>query len=181
MKLTLVTGNAGKLSEWKRLLPEEFEIEAIDIDLDEIQSMDLEAIVADKAKRAYEIVKKPVLVEDISAGLEKLGGLPGPFIKFFVKSLGEGALHILADREGEKATVICGIAYYDGVTMFTVEGKVQGTVTTPKGENGFGFDKAFIPEGQMKTYGEMTHAEKDAISHRSKAIKQLSTELVKLV
>ncbi|MXD62607.1 non-canonical purine NTP pyrophosphatase, partial [Escherichia coli] len=75
MKLILVTGNKNKLLEWQRLLPENVTIDSVDVDLVEIQSDNLEEIVADKVRRAYEIVKRPVVVEDISAGLDRLGGL----------------------------------------------------------------------------------------------------------
>lgn len=180
MDITLVTGNQGKLNEWKRFMPSGFTVTSEDIDLDEIQSLNSEDIVADKAKRAYEVVKGPVIVEDVSAGLEKLHGLPGPFIKFFIKVLGEDALMKLAEAEGDKATVSCIVAYYDGKTMLTLTGSVDGTVVQPRGENGFGFDKVFVPNGTNKTYGEMTPEEKDAVSHRSKAIRMLAAELALL-
>lgn len=179
MKLTLVTSNKGKLQEWQRILPSAIEIVTHDVDLSEIQSLDSEQIVADKAKRAYEQLQTPVIVEDVSAGLERLGWLPGPFIKFFISKLGEGALFELADQSGKRARVACAIAYYDGHTLMTVKAENQGTVVEPRGENGFGFDKVFIPDGSTKTYGEMTMKEKDAVSHRSKAIKLFIEKLSK--
>jgi inosine triphosphate pyrophosphatase len=168
-----VTGNKGKLSEWQRLLPKNYQLESTDIDLPEIQSADSGEIVADKAKRAYEILGKPVVVEDVSAGLLRLGGLPGPFIKFFVEALGPDALYQLVREPNEKGVASCTIAYYDGENLITVKGEVEGTIVEPRGPNGFGFDKAFIPDGQTKTYGEMTVEEKDEVSHRSMAIKEL--------
>lgn len=169
---TLVTGNQGKLNEWRRLLPADFGLESADIDLTEIQSADPELIVADKARRAYDILKRPVVVEDVSAGLNRLGGLPGPFVKFFLKVLGEDALRKLALEEGEAATVACVVAYCDGGQPLCLTGTVIGSIVTPRGLNGFGFDKTFVPTGQTKTYAEMTDAEKDLVSHRAKAIEQ---------
>lgn len=176
-KIFLVTGNANKLAEWRRLLPPSVDINSVDVDLTEIQSSDPEEIVADKAKRAYAVVGKPVVVEDVSAGLVKLGGLPGPFVKFFIKSVGEDVLFKLADHEGDAAVVSCSIAYYDGQNLVTVKGEVNGTVVASRGENGFGFDKTFVPDGEMKTYAEMTSEEKDTASHRSLAIKIFVKEL----
>ena len=171
MKLTLVTGNKHKLAEWQRILPADIQLVAHDVDIAEIQSLDPEEIVADKAKHAYEQLQTPVVVEDVSAGLEKLGWLPGPFIKFFFKAMGEQALFTLAGKPGEIAKASCTIAYYDGSRLFTVKGENLGTIVEPRGNNGFGFDTVFMPNGSDKTYGEMTAQEKDVVSHRSKAIR----------
>jgi non-canonical purine NTP pyrophosphatase (RdgB/HAM1 family) len=169
-QLFLVTGNTNKLAEWHRLLPTDISIDSIDLDLAEIQSIDPEEIVADKARRAFAATGKPVVVEDVSAGLDMLGGLPGPFIKFFLKKMGEEALFKLAGHEGDKAAVSCSIAYYDGQKLVTVTGVVDGSVAPPRGVNGFGFDKTFIPNGETKTYAEMSSEEKDKVSHRARAI-----------
>jgi len=178
--ITIVTGNRGKLKEWQRLFPAKFKLEAADIDLDEIQSLDLEAIVIDKAKRAYDILGKPVIVEDVAAGLDKLGGLPGPFIKYFEHTLGLDALFQLAEKEDDPATVTCTVCYYDGSRALVARGDVHGSVVPARGENGFGFDSVFMPDGQGKTFAEMTPAEKDATSHRAKAIKMLVGQISKL-
>lgn len=176
-KVYLVTGNKGKLAEWQRLFPADIELEALDIDLDEIQSLDLEAIALDKAKRAFAHVGKPVLVEDVSAGLDNLGGLPGPFIKYFEKALGIDAYYQMAEKEGDPATVTCTIGYCDDARTFAVSASVHGTVCQSRGQYGFGFDACFVPDGQEKSYGEMSPPEKDAVSHRSKAVKELLKQL----
>lgn len=175
--ITLVTGNAGKLAEWQRLFPAEFKLEAVDIDLDEIQSLDLEAIAVDKVKRAFEQIGKPVLVEDVAAGLDSMGGLPGPFIKYFEASLGMDALYQLARAQDESGSATCTIVYFDGKTVLVASGSVKGHIVAPRGEFGFGFDKVFAPVGQAKTYGEMTPDEKDACSHRSLAVRKLVSKL----
>lgn len=176
-KIFLVTGNANKLEEWRRQLPSDVEIDSVDVDLPEIQSINPEEIMADKAKRAFEATGKPVVVEDVSAGLEKLGGLPGPFVKFFIKKLGDDVLYKLAGGEGERAIVSCSIAYYDGNDLVTVRGDVNGIIVQSRGENGFGFDRTFVPEGHERTYAEMSGEEKDTVSHRSIAIKLFVNKL----
>jgi non-canonical purine NTP pyrophosphatase (RdgB/HAM1 family) len=170
-KIFLVTGNPNKLDEWRRQLPSEIEIDSMDVDLPEIQSLDPMEIVTDKAKRAFKVTGKPVVVEDVSAGLEKLNGLPGPFIKFFMKKLGDDVLYDLAGRDGESATVSCAIAYYDGTELVSVQGDVNGSIVQRRGGQGFGFDGTFVPEGSDRTYAEMSDTEKDGVSHRSVAIK----------
>lgn len=177
MKLFLVTGNKNKLREWQATIPAGIEMDTADVDLLEIQSDDGREIVEDKARRAYEIVGKPVVVEDVEAGLEKLNGLPGPFIKFFLKKLGDDALYQLAGREGEKAIISCSIAYYDGTTMLTVRGDVPGVIVAPRGSDGFGFDVTFAPDGETQTYAEMNEEKKNLLSHRRKAIQLLVEKL----
>lgn len=170
-KIYLVTGNPNKLKEWRQILPQDVEIDYIDVDLTEIQSDDPIEIITDKAKRAYETTHQPVVVEDVEAGLEKLGGLPGPFIKYFLKKMGNDALYQLAGRDGEKATISCSVAYYDGSSLFTVRGDVPGSVVSARGSDGFGFDINFIPEGESQTYAEMNEEKKNSVSHRQKAIR----------
>lgn len=175
-KIHLVTGNQNKLREWQAIMPSTIELTAVDVDLVEIQSSDPEVIVADKLRRAFEHVGEPVIVEDVDAGLDKLNGLPGPFIKFFNEKLGKDALYKLAGREGEPATVACTAGYYDGEKMVIVRGEVHGTVVAPRGDS-FGFDIVFVPEGETQTYGEMTPEKKNSLSHRSKAIHLLIEKL----
>lgn len=176
-QIFLVTGNPNKLKEWQQIIPSDITMDIADVDLMEIQSADPEEIITDKARRAYEIVGKPVVVEDVEAGLEKLNGLPGPFIKFFIKKLGDDVLYQLAGQEGERAVVSCSIAYYDGKKMLTVRGDVQGTVVAPRGEDGFGFDITFVPDGESQTYAEMDSEKKNSLSHRRKAIQLLVEKL----
>jgi len=176
-ELFLVTGNANKLKEWQQIIPSTISIDIADIDLTEIQSVDPEEIITDKACRAFEVVGKPVVVEDVEAGLEKLNGLPGPFIKFFLQKLGNGALYQLAGQEGERATISCSIAYYDGEKMLTVRGDVPGTIVAPRGSEGFGFDATFVPDGETQTYAEMDDEKKNILSHRYKAIQLLVEKL----
>ena len=180
MTITLVTGNQHKLAEWRRLISSDIELESVDIDLVEIQTDDPKELVADKVKRAYEAVKKPVVVEDVSAGLIALGRLPGPLIKFFVKQMGRHTLHELSKINDDKSAYAAAtIGYYDGKKLIVVTGEVLGTITEPRGESGFGLDAAFLPNGETKTYAEMTPEEKDKISHRSKAISLFVGELRK--
>lgn len=175
--LYLVTGNAHKLKEWQQIIPEDIAMDIADVDLEEIQSDDAEEIVRDKARRAYEVVGKPVAVEDVSAGLEKLDGLPGPFIKFFNKRLGGDALYKLAGSQEARATVSASVAYYDGNEMIVVRADVPGKVVEPRTREGFGFDIVFVPDGETETFAEMGAEKKNRLSHRSQAIRMLLERL----
>lgn len=176
-KITLVSGNKHKLREWKRIMPKDIVMEIVDLDLDEIQSMDLTRIIEDKAMRAYGQLGRPVVVEDVSASLDELGGLPGPFIKYFETHMGEDALYRLAKLPNSRAKVTTLVAYYDGKKMLIAQDEEFGTVVPKKGRRSFGFDKVFVPDGHSKTYSQMSTTEKDSISHRAKAIKSLLDQM----
>jgi inosine triphosphate pyrophosphatase len=175
--ITFVTGNEGKLRELQALAPKSLDFKAIAIDLPEIQSLDSREIVADKLRRAYEIVGGPVIVEDVSAGLDSLNGLPGPFYKFFEQKLGRDALYKLAGQENIAVTIACCAGYYGGVDMVFGEGVLRGKVVSPRGANGFGFDPVIVPEGESRTLAEMSPEEKNSLSHRHKALEALLSQL----
>lgn len=176
-QLYFVTGSAHKLKEWQQIMPSDIVLDIADIDLDEIQSDNIEEIVHDKARRAYELLGKPVVVEDVSAGLDKLEGLPGPFIKFFNKRLGGDALYQLAGNEEARATVSACVAYYDGKEMISVRADIHGRVVEPRTREGFGFDITFLPDGETQTFAEMSSEKKHSLSHRSRAIRMLLEKL----
>jgi len=184
--ITVVTGNPNKLREITAIAPTDLELTAQKINLDEIQSLDLQEIVTHKLKQAYALVQKPVVVEDVSAELTDLGGLPGPFVKFFIEKLGRDALFKLAKAgtvlptadaqttDANPAVAIrCLAGYYDGTTMLFGEGVVRGTVVEPRGVNGFGFDSTVVPAGETRTVAEMSEEEKNEISHRAQAMRNL--------
>lgn len=175
--ITIVTGNPNKLKEIRRLAPESFELAMQKLDLPEVQSMDLHEIVRDKLQRAYETIGRPVIVEDVSAGLDNLGGLPGPFFKFFEQRLGSQTLLHLSKKPGEPITITCTAGYYDGHKMTIVDGVIHGTVIKPRGDNGFGFDPVVVPDGESRTMAEMTAREKNTISHRGQAFRALFARL----
>lgn len=172
--ITLVTGNLNKLRELQAVFPASLQLTSQKLDLDEIQSLDLYEIVRRKLRQAYGQVRGPVIVEDVSAELEKLNGLPGPFIKYFEERLGKGALYKLGG-EG-RIKVVCVMGYYDGQTEHIVEGVLEGKVVTPdlsgSGE-GFGFDFVIIPDGYDKTMSQLGLNTKNTISHRFKAASTL--------
>ena len=77
--LRFVTSNPGKLREAAALLP--VPIDALDVDLDEIQASTVEEISLHKLEQARRLVDGPVFVEDVALGFDALGGFPGPYVK----------------------------------------------------------------------------------------------------
>jgi len=176
----LVTGNAHKLEEFRKLLPTDFAFQSVHIDLPEIQSFDTRAIITDKVQRAYDEIGKPVMVEDVSIGLEHLNGFPGPFIKFVEQQMGKAGIYKLAGEQEKPATVTSTIGYFDGHKLIIAEGIVPGTVVSPRGEHGWGFDFCFIPEGETETYAQMGPEQKSELSHRTKSVHAFLAEFKQL-
>ncbi|HNT30134.1 MAG TPA: non-canonical purine NTP pyrophosphatase [bacterium] len=176
-KLYLVTGNEHKYREFCAIVP--FPIERLALDLPEIQSLDLEEVVRAKAAAAYTAVGKPVLVEDVSFEITAWHGLPGPFIKWFNQTLTPAGIARLMRSEADRSVAAREIIdLYDGTEHRLFYGEVTGRVAEePRGESGFGFDTIFIPDGQERTYGEMSAEEKNTISHRAVALSKLKNYL----
>ena len=153
-KVTFITGNQNKADYLSKYLG--YPVDHKKVDLDEIQSLDLNEIVKHKLTQAYEIVKSPVIVEDVSLEFEALGRLPGTFIKFYVDEVPFETICRTIDGLSRNATAKCVIGYYDGKDMNFFEGSLKGVVSEhPQGINGYGWDKIFIPEGYTVTRAEM--------------------------
>lgn len=179
--LVFITGNQAKADYLAKWLGHKVEHQKID--LDEIQSLNPREVIEHKARSAYEIIGRPVLVEDVSLSFNALGGkLPGTLIKWFLEELGnEGLIKLLAGFDDRTATA--GIVYglYDGVELHLFEGEQTGRITEKlpdaTAEMGWHGSKSwnfgFIPDGATKTYAEMTDEELKPFSHRAKAIAKL--------
>ncbi len=178
-KITLVTGNEGKKREFAAVFGDK--LETVDLDLPEIQSLDVREVAALKAREAFARLKRPVLVDDVAFHLEAWRGLPGPFVKYFEKAFPrEGLIRLLGDQTDRRGRAVAALAYCDARTDFVVVGEVSGTVLTePRGRNGFGFDFAFVPEGETRTFAEMSPEEKNTVSHRACAIAALKEEFAR--
>lgn len=178
MKITFITGNLGKVEEVTRYL--EIPIEHKEINLEEIQSLDLEEIVKNKAQCAFEKIKSPVLVEDVSFVFHSLGKLPGPFIKWFQQELGNDGLCRTVDGKNRSCVATVCYGFYDGMKVRLFSGSMSGTVANlPKGKNSFGWASIFIPDGYNKTYAELTNKEQSEIAMRNKALKKFREFIVR--
>ena len=176
--LVFVTSNVGKLREAEAVLGCKLNHRALDIE--ELQSLDLEEVVRRKATAAHRSLGSPVLVEDTSLELTGLGGFPGPLIRWMLSSVGpDGICRIAHCFSDPHATVRCVACATDGVDEVLGVGVVHGEIAgTPRGRGGFGWDSTFVPDGfGGRTYGEMDEVEKNAISHRRRAFEALREAL----
>ncbi len=175
-RVTFATTNKGKLEEARSILG--MEVDGTPLEIDEIQSLDPVRVAVEKAKVYFKELQKPLFVEDTSLSFNGLNGLPGTYISDFSKMIGnEGLVKLI--NENRKATAQVTVVYVDEAGKEHVfEGKIDGTISNePKGENGFGWDQIFIPDGEERTFGEMSLEEKNKYSMRAIALRSFSNWL----
>jgi XTP/dITP diphosphohydrolase len=183
-RLVLCTGNPGKQAELKALLPGTVELLSLaDVglpsDLPETGST-LEANALQKARYAFERCGLPCVADDTGLEVEALDGAPGVYSARYAGEERDAALNMtkllraldgVADRRARFRTVL---AFVDAHGERIFEGEVQGVITSAAcGSAGFGYDPIFMPEGSALTFAEMGKAEKNAISHRGRAVARL--------
>lgn len=178
-EIVFITGNENKLREAKQILNTDIVSEKLD--LREIQDVDLENVVEEKLKHGYEILKKPVMVEDTGLFFNALNGFPGALIKMLIDRVGrEGLVDILEKFDDKTAVAKCAVGFTeDGKKLKVFIGEAKGKIVSSRGESGFGWDPVFQPEGYDKTFAELSAEEKNAISHRFRAFKKFKDFLDK--
>lgn len=175
MPLTFITGSQDKYRELQAVFPE---LQHLDLQLEEIQSLDPRAVIHHKLIQALEHHSAPLLVEDTSLTIVEWGGLPGPLVKWFITSLGASGLAELATLSGtQKASAVAEttIGYAASATEIKFfSGQVSGEIVLPRGQAGFGWDSIFQPEGSKLSFGEMSLHQKQQWSMRQKAAAALA-------
>jgi len=183
MKMVLATGNKGKLREFRQMCNNEVVpfsdlLGAFDI-VEDGETFAQNALI--KARTIYEKLGSDyiVIADDSGISLPVLGGEPGIYSARYA---GEGAtdkenLYKLIDAvkakglEETPAYYTAAIAIVSKYGEYVVHGWMHGKVIAKaRGEKGFGYDPAFIPDGYDKTLGELDDNVKSAISHRGKAL-----------
>jgi XTP/dITP diphosphohydrolase len=184
MKIIFATNNHHKVEEIRAALPAQFQIvtlqeAGIDIDIPEPHDT-LEANAIEKATTIYHLTDTDCFSEDTGLEVDALNGEPGVFSARYAgekKSSGENIEKLLLNLENKEnrtaqfRTVIClvmegEISFFEGIC----KGKV---IAEQRGEKGFGYDSVFVPDGTEKTFAEMSMDEKNAYSHRRKAVDKL--------
>src|SRR3989344_3037363 len=172
MVLYFITGNKNKFSEVKAIIPI---VEQLDIDLPEIQALDAKEIIRAKLLGALDYKKEEFIVEGTSLYFDCLNGLPGPLIKWFMKTIGNKGLSDIAEKlangKAQAKTMIGYAKEKDDIHFF--EGVVEGKIVQPQVASGFGWDPIFLPDGHTKTFAEMDKTEKNEISMRRMALDKL--------
>ena len=184
-KLFFGTGNPKKLKEINEILGERYEISSFHDLPEKIEVVedrpDLKGNAVKKAQEHYDVVGVPCFADDTGLEVEALDGRPGVYSARYAgpecdaqanmaKLLGE-----LEGKANRKARFVTVIAYWDGERLETFEGVLNGEIGyEQRGDQGFGYDPIFLPDGDGRTLAEHSPEEKNAISHRGRALAQLA-------
>jgi XTP/dITP diphosphohydrolase len=196
-KLLLATRNQGKIVEFRRILdaiaPGAIELVGLDEfpDLHDVEETGstFEENALLKAREMSEATGLPAIADDSGLCVDALDGDPGIFSARWAGGHGDDKANIekvlgqLIDVPDEKRTAyfICVTALYlpDG-RIHCEEGRFHGTILhSPVGENGFGYDPIFQPEGLTISSAQMSSEEKDAMSHRGKSLRAIAPHVMK--
>jgi XTP/dITP diphosphohydrolase len=190
-QLLLATGNRHKLAEVEELLPG-LELKPLpagfEMPPEDGDSFEANALI--KARAAHEATGEAVISDDSGIAAEALSGAPGIYSARYA---GEGASdevnldkllrEVGAAGGSRRAAYVCALALIEeSGTEHVFEARCEGRLLgEPRGEGGFGYDPAFVPDdtgpGDERTYSELSAAEKNAISHRGRAARMLAHHL----
>lgn len=190
-KILIATTNKGKLHDVKEIL-KDMDLEILSFldfdgypDVEETGLTFLENAEL-KAKAAFQKFGIPSIGDDSGLEAFQLNGEPGIYSARYA---GENAddeqnnLKLIAKLselpEPHPGRFVCAAVYYDGKDFKSAIGEIRGNIIkSPRGKNGFGYDPLFIPAGYDITTAEMSHEEKNKISHRMNAFRQLKKYLL---
>lgn len=177
--VTFVSTNPGKFGEVRELLREfGIAVRWKRRELPEPQADRLEDVLAAKLDAVAD-VRGCVLVEDSGLFIPSLGGFPGVYSAHFLRIWKFDPIFELLRRRprGAYYRAIAGLRV--GRRTWTFAGEVRGAIARrPAGRGGFGYDPIFVPRGWDRTFAEGTAEEKNAVSHRARAIRQVGEHLV---
>jgi len=181
--ISVLTVNPGKVKEIRGALgPLGLKVESMDIGFVEVQADSLEEVVSHGFEELLTRcrLERPAMKDDSGLFINVLNGFPGVYSSYVQRTLtNKGLLRLMKDEEDRNASFRTVIGLYipeEGLNLF--RGECQGTISTEEqGVQGFGYDPIFVPRGHTRTFAEMTSEEKNAISHRGKAVAQMMSYL----
>ncbi|HYS71295.1 MAG TPA: XTP/dITP diphosphatase [Thermoplasmata archaeon] len=178
--IAFVTTNEGKFREVSaKLLDAGIRIVREDRTYPEIQTDRLEKVVRFAATVLDDQVRGDYLIDDSGLFVDHLGGFPGVYSAYVYKRLGCAGILTLLDGVIDRGAAFQTVFLLRrGGDHEVFHGETRGTIADrERGAGGFGFDPIFVPDGAAKTFAEMSLAEKNAISHRARAVDALVAHL----
>jgi non-canonical purine NTP pyrophosphatase (RdgB/HAM1 family) len=181
MIINFVTTNPFKLEAAKLHLEPALQIEGIKLDLIEPQSNDQEYVAKHKIEQAFNLVKKPVMVEDLGVYIEKYNQFPGILTKFILSGIGIEGIEKLIE-EGEPAYYKSTIIYKDEKCEFLVSHKMKGVLTKKLKSSNFNpntpFKSIFIPAGCDMPMADLPDEMKNKLSFDHNFFSKFKKELL---
>lgn len=189
--MILATGNRHKLAEMKGLLPA-IELKPLpggfEMPPEDGDSFAANALI--KARAAHEATGEVTIADDSGIAAEDLGGAPGIYSARYAGAGASDEVNLdkllrEVDAAGgnRRAAYVCAIALIDeSGAEHVFQARCEGRLLRERhGSGGFGYDPAFVPDdtgpGDQRTYAELSAAEKNAISHRGRAVRKLAAHL----
>ena len=190
-KLVFATNNLHKLSEVRAIIGSQFEILSLnDIGFNEEipeTASTLEGNASLKSRAIYEKFGIDCFADDTGLEVEALNGQPGVYSARYAGPENDAnkntakLLNELISTTNRKAQFRTVISLILNGSEYFFEGIVKGEISMEKrGNQGFGYDPVFIPEGYQKSFAELSAKEKNTISHRARATQKLSEFLLKI-
>jgi XTP/dITP diphosphohydrolase len=196
MKLLLASGSAHKVTELRRILDSaSVSVEVVGLanvepypePVENGATFEENALI--KARVGFNQTGLVTLADDSGIEVDVLNQMPGVrSARWAGSDAGDGVnLDLLirqiedVDDERRSARFVCAMAVVTGDQEIVVRGVVEGNLArVPRGDHGFGYDPIFVPEGETRTTAEMTDEEKDAISHRGRALRAMIPRIEEL-
>ncbi|GAA4433144.1 non-canonical purine NTP diphosphatase [Pontibacter saemangeumensis] len=183
-RLCFATNNRHKAAEVSQMLEGKFELLTLqDIGCHEELAEDQETLEGNsrqKAEYVWQHYNVSCFADDTGLEVEALGGAPGVYSARYAGPQRSDSDNIrlllqnLAPHQNRKARFRTSITLILDGRQHQFEGTVEGTISDAwKGDKGFGYDPVFVPDGYDRTFAEMSSEEKNAISHRGRAVRQL--------
>ncbi len=183
--LVFATNNQHKIDEAQDIVKGKLKLislkeAGVDIDVDETETT-FRGNAWLKAQAVWELTGLPCVADDSGLCVEALGGEPGVYSSRYAGEVGNHTKNnekLLKEMEGKSdrraffTTVLCLVGLDD--TPIYIEGRVNGVILREiQGRDGFGYDPLFCPDGDNRSFAEMSAAEKNAMSHRGRAFQSL--------
>jgi XTP/dITP diphosphohydrolase len=171
-QIRFLTRNPGKFRELEQLLdPAKYALIRDTKEIHELQTVNMDVLIRDKVLKAFKIIRHPLIVDHTGLAFDLLNGFPAGLTSVFYDKLGDdGIASLIGGSANRNVTAITLIGYCDGRKVHSFRGEARGVVAdSPRGTDGFQWDKVFIPDGFDKTYAELGLKKKNEISMRRRA------------
>lgn len=176
-ELRFMTKNADKFRELQELIdPSKYTLIEDRTEINELQTENMDVLVRDKVLKAFEIIRRPLIVDHTGLEFDWLDGFPAGLTSvFYDKVKAKGFARIIGKSPNPKVTAVTVIGFCDGKQIHSFEGRLRGVIAEDiRGTEGFQWDYVFIPDGYNQTFSELGNKKKNQISMRRLAFNKFA-------